>query len=213
MRKVNLDVARRLQKCHERSGLSLREVDAASGVLFSHVSSVMKGRWNASLETLQKLAPIYKTTVKWLRNGDPRVDIRNEVASMPWFEELSDSTVPREKRVAFVLNYLSTRYSGHLSYEDLANIFGLDIEDIEAIANGQMEITSTFIKALSQLCSIPVEWFELGNLGMPRLYPATSLDDEEIKRWLSLAAKAKEAGVGIAQLEKIIDALSTKERG
>lgn len=213
MGKVNLAVAERIKKCHIRSGMSLREVDAASGVLFSNVSNIMKGRWNPKLETLEKLAPVYKTTVEWLRNGDPRVDIRDEVASQPWFQAISDSTVSRERRVSAILKYLNGRYSGHLTYEDQAEIFGVDLDDIQAIVNEEREVTPNFIKALSQLTSIPVEWFELGNLAKPVLYPAAALDDEEIQRWLSLAAKAKEAGIGITQLEKIIDALTMKERG
>lgn len=213
MRKVNLDVAARIRKCHERSGMSLREVDAASGVQFSHVSGIMNGRWNAGLETLEKLAPVYKTTTEWLRNGDPRVDIRDEIAVMPWFEEISNPAVPRGRRVAFILNYLRTRYSGHLSLEDLTDIFGLDAEDIEAIAEEKCEPTPTFVKALSQLCSIPADWFELGNLAKQRLYPNIDMDEDEAKQWLSLAVKAKEAGIALQQLEAIIDALTTKERG
>lgn len=186
----------RLQVCRKRSGLSLRKLEVLINKCHSTIGEVHTGRANATEEMLALLAGVYRTTVTWLRDGNPRVDIWSEFIQSEGYRLVGGLTATGTERTAAILHFLAARYPGHMLVEDIAKHFHVSVDLVTRIYNQETEPKKAFLMSLSDLAGVPEGWLQVGDHHfMANEFPVEQWTPEEIRQVIQLGQMAKQAGV------------------
>lgn len=155
-------LATRLEMVRKRSGLSIREAAAKAGLSFGYVARLHNGeRDSPTVEALEALARVYRTSVEYLRDGRPEVDVWAALTRDPQFRG-ANAAGPSD-RANTVVYFVSFMYPGHLNLEDVSNYLGMDCSDLSPILKGQAPLSDALLVGISQLSSVPVDWLRLGH--------------------------------------------------
>lgn len=200
-------VSERLTVCRERLDISYRDLAVRVGVSFSHLSHVHTGEKEATLGILDKLAPIYRSSVPWLRDGNPEVNVWSEFQETRAFKEVNDPSVGPARRVKAVLVFINDYYSGHLCFADVAKLLDLSYSVIRNILDGKAP-TDHFIRELQRLTGVPASWMQLGSFApLSGLGPIDGITPDELKKLLALGVKAKAIGIRIDNLAELLEVM------
>lgn len=166
-----------------------------------------------SYEALECLAVVYGTTVEWLRDGNPVVNIWPEIQSSAMLRDIGSANVPRAVRVSRILSFLNTRFPGHLRYSDIEAIMGLeDTGVIDGIIAGNSP-TEGFVATLAELTGIPAKWLELGNMYPLGELGIQGISAERLQKWLTLGVRAEQAGIPVEAFEAFIKQMTITKGG
>jgi transcriptional regulator with XRE-family HTH domain len=207
-------VADRLRRCKERTGLSFSVIQERTGISRSHLSNSHTGKMPISTDALEQLAPVYGTTVAWLRDGVPEVDVWSRLQESPEFIKLGSSTVSPGERTSAVINFASRQYPGHLDPGDISSNLSVSRQLVDDVRNLRRPPTDEFMRAIAQLTSVPYAWLQIGNAeSLHRLSPQDGWSVEQLRRWLEVAKRAESMGVSPDDMGAILTIMGKNKGG
>lgn len=207
-------VATRLTACKERTGLSFSEIQERTRISRSHLSNSHTGKMPISTDALELLAPVYGTTVAWLRDGVPEVAIWSRFQETPYYAKLGSSNSSPGERTAAVIYFASDLYPGHLGPGDIASYLSVSRQLVDDVRNLKRPPTDEFMRAVAQLTGVPYAWLQIGNAeSLHKLGYQDGWSVEQLRRWLEVAKRAESMGVSPDDMGAILTIMGKNKGG
>lgn len=196
-----------------KRGMPYRDVQAKTGYSYSYIRNLeVNADANPSIEMLSALAGVYKTTLEWLRDGNPNVDVWTSFQTTSAYAETSNPSVLPGKRIGAVLQYTIDQYPGHWSVNDLAHYMRVSPEDAHAYLDGE-RAEPDLIAWVSELTGVPTSWLHLGTYyDIPTYLSDVSWQPGDVRRILAIGLRARKAGI-LDELEGIVSVLEKQKGG